>query len=250
MRNDRTTQASQPASHVEPGPDRHSTGRHSTGRHGTDRQSTGGHATGGHATGGHATGGHATGGHGTGWRGAGREVTVAGLLVVAVTAAAWALEGPAVASFTALAYAALSLVALRALIEPHERPQSPHLSHELGPSRSFLGFWRTRSDLVDATTSLSAWDNALRPRLTNLLAARLSERHGISLTDDPEAARRVLTGGTAGAPGKTGGTARTAGRSDLWTWIDPQRQTPPDAGSRPGIPPRVLAALIDRLERL
>ena len=182
----------------------------------------------------------------------GREVTVAGLLVVAVTAAAWALEGPAVASFTALACAALGLVALRALIEPHEPPQAPHQSHELGPSRSFLGFWRTRSDLVDATTSLSAWDNALRPRLTNLLAARLSERHGISLTDDPEAARRVLTGGTAGAPGKTGGTAGTghAARSDLWAWIDPQRQTPPDAGSRPGIPPRVLAALIDRLERL
>jgi hypothetical protein len=63
----------------------------------------------------------------------------------------------------------------------------------------------------------------------------------------------VLTGGTAGAPGKTGGTAGTAGtagRSDLWAWIDPQRQAPPDAGSRPGIPPRVLAALIDRLERL
>jgi hypothetical protein len=216
MTNDQAAQASHPASHLEPGPDRRSTG----------------------------------------WRGAGREVTVAGVLVVAVTAAAWGLEGPAVASFTALACAALSLVALRALIEPHEPPQAPHQSHELGPSRSFLGFWRTRSDLVDATTSLSAWDNALRPRLTNLLAARLSERHGISLADDPEAARRVLTGGTAAAAGMTGGatgtagTPGTAGRSDLWAWIDPQRQAPPDAGSRPGIPPRVLAALIDRLERL
>ena len=74
----------------------------------------------------------------------------------------------------------------------------PQWSHEAGPSRSFFGFWRTRSDLIDATTSLSAWDVALRPRLVNLFAARLSERHGISLAADPEAARRVLTAGAAG----------------------------------------------------
>jgi len=182
----------------------------------------------------HGDDGHAAG---QGWSGAGREIAVAVLLVLALTAAAWALEGPAAAGFTALVCSALSLAALRVLIEPHEPPQEPARSHDLGPSRSFTGFWRTRSDLVDATRSLSAWDNALRPRLTNLLAARLSERHGISLADDQEAARRVLTGGTAG-------------RRDLWTWIDPGRQTPPDAGSRPGIPPHVLAALIDRLERL
>ena len=172
-----------------------------------------------------------------GWQGAGREISVAVLLVLALTAAAWALDGPTAAGFTAVSCAALSLVALRTLIEPHEPPPVPHLSQEIGPSRTFFGFWRTRSDLTDATTSLSAWDNALRPRLTNLLAARLAEQHGISLAEDPEAARQVLTGG------KTG-------RRDLWTWIDPQRQTPPDAGSRPGIPPNVLAALIDRLERL
>ncbi|HEX5189207.1 MAG TPA: hypothetical protein VFW16_06690 [Streptosporangiaceae bacterium] len=175
--------------------------------------------------------------HGTGWRSARREVAVAVLLAVAICAAAWVLEGPAAAGFAALATAALSLVALRALIEPHEPPEAPPQPNELGPSGSFVGFWRMRSDLGDATTSLSVWDIALRPRLTNLLAARLSERHGISLADDPEAARRVLTGGKPG-------------RSDLWTWIDPRRQAPPGAGSLPGIPPRVLAALIDRLERL
>jgi len=176
-------------------------------------------------------------GPGTGLRGAVREITVAVLLVVAVTAAAWALEGPAAAGFAAVSCAAVSLIALRTLIEPHEPPPVPQLSHELGPAASFFGFWRTRSDLADATRSLGAWDNGLRPRLENLLAARLSERHGISLADDPDEARRLLTGGKPG-------------RSDLWTWIDPRRQTPPDAGSLPGIPPNVLAALIDRLERL
>jgi hypothetical protein len=174
---------------------------------------------------------------GTGWRGAGREIVVAVLLVIALSAAAWVLEGPAAAGFAAVASAALSLVALRGLIERHEPATVPQWSHESGPSRSFFGFWRTRSDLIDASRSLIAWDTGLRPRLLNLFAARLSERHGISLAADPDAARRVLTAGASG-------------RHDLWTWIDPQRQTPPHAGSLPGIPPAVLAALIDRLERL
>jgi hypothetical protein len=168
-----------------------------------------------------------------GWSGARRELTVAGLLVLALTAAAWALGGPTVAGFVLLACVAASLVALRALIEPQDEPPPPETPHDFGPSRSFIGFWRTRSDLADATRSLTAWDLGLRPRLTNLLAARLSERHGISLADDPQAARELL-----------------AGRPDLWHWIDPQRQLPPDGGSRPGIPPNVLAALIDRLEKL
>jgi len=174
------------------------------------------------------------------WRDATREIIVAVVLAVAVTAGAWVLAGAAAAGFAALACAALSLVALRALIQPHEPPAAPLMSADLGPSRSFLGFWRTRSDLVDATRSLSAWDNGLRPRLTNLLAARLSERHGISLAEDPEAARRVLNEGGAGR----------RSRADLWAWIDPHRQAPEDAGSMTGIPPQVLAALIDRLERL
>ncbi len=179
----------------------------------------------------------AGGGGGGGWHGAGREITIAMLLVIALSVAAWVLEGPAAAGFAAVASATLSLVALRGLIERDEPATMPQWSHEAGPSRSFFGFWRTRSDLIDATTSLSAWDVALRPRLVNLFAARLSERHGISLASDPEAAKRVLAEGAAS-------------RADLWTWIDPQRQTPPGAGSQPGIPPAVLAALIDRLERL
>jgi hypothetical protein len=181
--------------------------------------------------------GTSTGVAGTGWRAAGREITIAALFMIAVAGAAWALYGPAAAGFAAVACLALSLVALRGLIEPHEPPPAPRLAQEIGPSRTFFGFWRTRSDLSDAVRSLSAWDNGLRPRLTNLLAARLAERHGISLTEDPVAARQLLTGGRQG-------------RHDLWAWIDPRRQTPPDAGSRPGIPPNVLAALIDRLERL
>lgn len=170
----------------------------------------------------------------SGWNGARRELAVAGLLVLALAAAAWALDGPAAAGLVMLVCAALSLVALRGLIEPREDLPPPESSHELGPSQSFIGFWRTRSDLLDATRSLGAWEHGLRPRLTNLLAARLSERHGISLADDPQAARILLRGT----------------RYDLWHWIDPARPVPPDAAALPGIPPRVLAALIDRLEKL
>ena len=170
----------------------------------------------------------------TGWNGARRELTVAGLLAVVLAAAGWALDGPAAAGFVLLICIAVSLVVLRALIEPDQEPPAPEARHEFGPSQSFTGFWRTRSDLMDATRSLSAWDSGLRPRLTNLLAARLSERHGISLADDPQAARDLLRGT----------------RHDLWRWIDPSRPAPPDADSQPGIPPNVLAALIDRLEKL
>jgi len=170
----------------------------------------------------------------SGWHGARRELVIAGLLAAAVTAAAWAIGGPAVAAFVLLICVALSLAALRALIEPWQEPPPPEAARDLGPSRSFIGFWRARSDLADATTSLGAWEMSLRPRLTNLLAARLAERHGISLAGDPRSAAALLTGT----------------RHDLWQWIDPQRPAPPDASSRPGIPLNVLAALIDRLEKL
>ncbi len=170
----------------------------------------------------------------TGWNGASRELAVAGLLAVVLTAAAWALDGPAAAGFVLLICIAVSLVVLRALIEPDQEPPAPEAPSELGPGLSFIGVWRTRSDLVDATKSLSAWEYRLRPRLTNLLAARLSERHGISLADDPQAAADLLRGT----------------RHDLWPWLDPSRPAPPDAESKPGIPPNVLAALIDRLEKL
>ena len=169
-----------------------------------------------------------------GWGAARRELAIAGLLIAAVTVAAYALSGPALAGLVLLVSVAACLVALRTLVEPDHRPAPPPPPGETGPSRVLIGFWRTRSDLEDATRSLSAWHYGLRPRLTNLLAARLSERHGVSLADDPDTARRLLLGP----------------RQDLWRWIDPAQPDPAEAGSRPGIPPRVLAALIDRLEKL
>jgi hypothetical protein len=100
---------------------------------------------------------------------------------------------------------------------------------------SFTGFWRKRAGLSDGTRSMAAYDAELRPTLQNLLAARLAEHHGISLQEDPAAARQLL------CPGR--GDAR------LWDWIAPDRPPSTDQDAA-GIPARTLASLINRLERL
>jgi hypothetical protein len=173
---------------------------------------------------------------GSAWRSARRELAVAACLALALTLAAWALDGPAAAGLALLICAALGLLVLRGVVTRAE-PDPPVLVPEGdAPAGSFLGFWRMQADLADATRSLSAWDHGTRPRLLNLFAARLSEHHQVSLADDPQEARRLLLSRPS--------------RHDLWYWIDPSRPTPDDAASRPGIPLGVLAALIDRLEQL
>jgi hypothetical protein len=81
--------------------------------------------------------------------------------------------------------------------------------------------------------------------LEHLLAARLAERHGVHLYQDPDAARRLL--------------CRRPRDADLWPWIEPVPEPPEGArpqtraskaGTEPGIPRRTLARLIDRLESL
>jgi hypothetical protein len=171
----------------------------------------------------------------TGWNTARREITVAALLVLALTTAAWVLDGTPAAITVLAVCTALALAALRTLIAHHEDPPPP-VAYPDGPSQSFRGFWRAQADLSDATRSLQSWDMITRPNLINLFAARLSERHGISLADSPDEARRLLLSRPS--------------RHDLWFWIDPQRPTPADANARPGIPPGALTALIDRLEHL
>lgn len=180
-----------------------------------------------------------------GWRGAGPELVIAVILVIAVGAAGYILAGPAAPGVIAIAVAVLVLTGFRGMLPP--RQAAPEHEHESTAGHlaasSFTGFWRKRAGLADGTKTMAAYDSGLRPTLQQLLAARLAERHGVSLREDPALARRLLC---------------SAGRDDgLWYWVDPARPASTDRdepgtgpGSRPGIPPRTLARLIDRLERL
>jgi len=173
---------------------------------------------------------------GWGWAASGPELLITAVLVAAVSLAGYAFAGPGGAAAVLIVTAAGALFLLRGipLWQPEPPPAEPQPAAARVPS-SFNGFWRKRAGVAGAMQSLAAFDLDLRGTLQNLLAARLAERHGISLFEEPQAARRALL----------------AGRDDdrLWYWIDPARPAEKD-GRRPGIPPRTLAVLVDRLERL
>ena len=170
-----------------------------------------------------------------GWRGARPELAILVLLVAVLAAGGYAFAGPAAATVVVLVAAVVCLAGLRLLAVPDQLPPQAADTQAAQLTGSFAGFWRRRAELADGTASHAAYDLYLRVTLQRLLATRLAERHGISLFEEPQAARRALP----------------AGRDDdrLWYWIDPARPAEKD-GRRPGIPPRTLAVLVDRLERL
>ena len=176
------------------------------------------------------------------WRSARPELIIASILVVVLCAAGFAFFGPDGAALALIIAAVVALLALRFLAQPGYLAPPPDEQRPTGALGSFTGFFRKRGELADGTVSLYAYDSGLRGTLQHLLAARLSERHGVSLYQDPDSARQLL------CPG---------GHDDgLWFWVDPLRPPAQDDGSRSGgaagsgIPPRTLATLIDRLERL
>jgi hypothetical protein len=170
-----------------------------------------------------------------GWRAAWPELLAAGMLVAVVAGAAYAWAGAA-AALLILAIAAIGMLALlRSLTEAEQAPQPPAEDWQDRGRTLLTGFWRKRGVVRDATESRASYEIELRVTLQHLLAARLAERHGISLYADPDAARQVLLAGTR--------------NRDLWYWLDPGRPAEPDQKKR-GIPPRTLAAIITRLEQL
>jgi hypothetical protein len=170
-----------------------------------------------------------------GWRACLPELTIYAILVVATSLATYAYAGTGITVLTVAGWAAASIAFLRTLVPAAPEPLTEQSSWQSQGRSSFLGFWRKRSMLRDATASMVSYDAELRPALQHLLAARLAARHGISLYADPAAARRLVLPGT---------------RDDvLWFWLDPLRPAE-TAQRRAGIPPRTLAAILDRLERL
>ncbi len=170
------------------------------------------------------------------WAASWPELVIAGTGVAAVCAAGYAVAGPAGTAVVAVISGCAALIVLRTLVPPPAGGPPPELAGPAVRAAPVNGFWRRQSQLTAATRSLAGYDREVRGALQQLLSARLAERHGISLQADPDAARRLLLGD---------GPDRS-----LWFWLDPQR--PPAAGNdrRPGIRPRTMAALLDRLERL
>ena len=172
----------------------------------------------------------------TGWRQAGPEIAIAVLAAAALGGAAYAFAGTAAAVLALTAAGAVVLAGLRALTPPDDVAPPPEQAlAERWQTTTFARFWRRHSAVQAATRSMAGYDFELRATLQHLLAARLAERHGVSLYDEPEAARRLLARG---------------GSDRLWYWLDPGREAVTDQGRAAGIPPRTLAAIIDRLEHL
>jgi hypothetical protein len=172
------------------------------------------------------------------------ELIIAALAVTATAAAGYAVAGPGAVALVAVAAGVISLVVLRSLVRPP--PLASSAEDVSGPDpavpapvlSSFSRQWRRQSRLGDAEASLTAYEAGLRGQLEHLLASRLAERHGISLYDDPAAARLAFTQGNPGY-------------DSLWQWVDPARPAAPSPpGDQPGIPYRTLARLLDRLEHL
>jgi len=195
---------------------------------------TSGSATGGGST----TGGRDGEGTVSPWRGTKPELVTAGVLVAAAAVAGYVMADWAGLSVVVIAAAAIALLVLRALL-PQLTPDQAKKAREKPTARTLSGYSHRRFVVRTASSSLAFYNSELRGVLEHLLAARLAERHGVNLYQDPAAARGLL--------------CRSPRDARLWAWIDPAtRPTEPARGhsEQPGIPRHTLARLIDRLEQL
>ena len=163
------------------------------------------------------------------WRGAGNQLLIAGGAYVAIGIAAYLTAGPAALAVVSVVAAAIALTATRLLL-PERDPETTRTIREKPAAQSISGYSRRRFVVQHASATPEFYEAELRPVLEHILAARLAERREINLYSDPRAAHAALG-------------------DQLWYWIDPD-----DAAGRrergSGIPPRKLARLLDRLERL
>jgi hypothetical protein len=171
------------------------------------------------------------------WREAMPELVIAAVTVVVTGLVAFVMAGAAGVVVVAVVTAVGALVMLRGLL-PLAVPPDDETRRRSGPkpvARSISGYSQRRFLVSSSLTYLHSYETGLRPVLEHLLAARLAERHGVNLYQDPAAARRLL--------------CRDRRDADLWHWIDPGRATvSPD--DRRGISRRTLTRLLNRLEQV
>jgi hypothetical protein len=170
------------------------------------------------------------------WRGTTPELPIAGVAGAVAAVAGYVAAGWAGLAVVAIATAAGVMVLVRALL-PQLTPDAAKKAREKPRARTLTGYSHRRFVVRSAIRSRHYYDVELRPVLEHLLAARLAERHGVHLYQDPEAARRLL--------------CRHSRDAGLWKWVDPgTRPQARDTEERRGIPRYTLARLIDRLEKL
>lgn len=172
------------------------------------------------------------------WRETRPELAIAAGLVAAAGVAGYVMAGWAGLAAVVTVAAAVALVLLRALL-PTLPPEALRTARKKPAARELSGYAQRRYVVETGIGSLAAYNGELRPVLEHLLAARLAQRHGVHLYQDPAAARALL--------------CRDSRDADLWAWIDPATR-PKEAkrgqAEQSGIPRRTLARLIDRLETL
>jgi hypothetical protein len=171
------------------------------------------------------------------WRDARPELVIATIAVGSCAIAAYAVAGGPAAVLVVVVSSAAALGVLSFLLPSGDsapaRPEAPEVRR--APRPSFINYWRMRRGLTDAMTSTAAYRAGLGPDLEHVLAALLSERHGVSLYSQPEIARSIL--------------CPKARDADLWPWVDPAGHGSGEADG-PGIPPKTLSRLVQRLEQL
>ena len=172
------------------------------------------------------------------WRGTKPELVIAAVLAAAAGVAGYVMAGWAGLSAVVIVAAAIALAVLRTLL-PKLAPDRARTARKNPTARPLSGYARRRFVVQSAMSSLAFYNDELRPVLEHLLAARLAQRHGVHLYQDPAAARALL--------------CRDSRDADLWIWIDPTtrpKESPRGHAEQSGIPRRTLARLIDRLEIL
>jgi hypothetical protein len=171
------------------------------------------------------------------WQRARPELVMAAVLVVVAALSGLALAGWPGLAVVATVTAVITLLEVRGLApRPAAAATRKALEPDTSTSRSITGYQQRRFLVASGISSKPFYESDLRPVLEHLLAARLSERRGINLYTDPEAARRAFI--------------RTSADESLWRWVDPAVARAEQADSGNGIPRRTLVRLIDRLERL
>ena len=172
------------------------------------------------------------------WRGTRPELVIAAVLAAAAGVAGYVMAGWAGLAAVVVVAASIALAVLRALL-PRLAPDRARPARKKPTARALGAYAQRRLVVENAMRSLAAYNGELRPVLERLLAARLAQRHGVHLYEEPAAARALL--------------CRDPRDADLWTWIDPAtrpKESPRGRTEQSGIPRRTLARLIDRLESL